>query len=295
MMTWYLWQLFYRTLPQHPLFWYRFDSGNTSSGVSRAGALRRLGMFTIAVLILPFAWLMGISFFLLMPGYLLLAATIGGSLVAFSVSRQVIREQEAGRYEQIAVTSEGDFGLSSALAMRVLRRQQNLRPLLRLVRAVHAILFFTALAIVILNFLFMRDLSEATVESGLPILLIVFAFVIMLQVDFIQALLLGALVGMISPTLGRHGDAPLLAVGMLVLLQFGLYLIVVVAVMIAMAVLNITPDFLWDIEGLLPALLTALLTVFTAHEVLMFGMWRILADRLNFNPRLLRTTERYGS
>jgi hypothetical protein len=299
MMTWYLWRLFYRTLSQHPLFWYRFASEDKSKAVKHTGVLQTIRRLVFALLIplIACAWLLFLPIPIFLLSFLLFfAAPYAGALAAFSISRQVIREIETGRYEQLAVTPDGDFGLASAVAMRVLRGQQNLRSLLRLIRAIHMILFFTAFAIGVVNILlFMEGSQEMMLESGLPTLLISVAFVGLLHIDFIQATLLGALVGMFFPTVVRRADSPFLAVCLTVMLQLGLYVVVVLLISLVNLLFSLDADLLWNTEGILLILLTALASIFILHEVMLAGLWRILSDRLNFNPRLLSTTEHHGS
>ena len=54
-------------------------------------------------------------------------------------------------------------------------------------------------------------------------------------------------------------------------------------------------DLLAHPEGILLIVLTGSGAVFVLHELMMAGMWRILSDRLNFNPRLLTTKEHDGT
>lgn len=295
MMTWYLWRLFYGALPQHPLFWYHFDFMRPASAGQQRNTLHRLGRL-MAVLIMPLVvWLLFVPLFVLLPAFLLFAATYGGALAAFSISRQATREREAGRYDQIAVTPPGDFGLAWALAARVLRRQPNLMQFQRLMRAIHGILFLTLLAVGVVNIVFLSADRALLLESGLPVLLIAVVFMGLLRLDLIQARLIGTLAGMLSPTVLRRADAPLLAVSLTLLLQFSLYLVVAIFANAIRQMLSVDADLLWNTEGFLLLLLLTLGIVFTIHEVILLGMWRILADRLNFNPQLLRTTDRYGA
>lgn len=291
MMTWRLWRLFFGTLPRHPLFWYPMYAVSAPKPAPSRNIFRRIGRLLL-VLIMPLVvWILFLPMFVMLPLLLVLAATYGGALAAFSVSRLTIREYETGRYDQIAVTPDGDFGLSWALAQRVLRRHPSMRQFLRSMRAIHAILFGTMLGISVINLLFLGSDQAFILESGLPVLLIVITFILFLRLDLMQALLIGTMVGMLSPTWTRRSDSSLLAVSLVMLLQFGMYLVVALIVAGMTMLFSLDADLLWNTEGFLIILMTVLGAVFVLHELIMAGMWRILSDRLNFNPQLLTTKE----
>jgi hypothetical protein len=299
MMTWQLWRLFYRTSPRHPLFWYRFDSLKDDAPERRQNPIVRVGRLILSLLMPLLVWFLFLPLLLVLPTFLFFAGAFGSALTAYSVSRQVMRERETGRYEQIAVTPSGDFGVASAVAMRVLRQQRNLRQFLRLIRAIHVILFMTAFAIGLINLLLLPDMRDQVLQSGLPVLLVTVSFIGILQLDLIQAMLTGALVGMLSPTILRRADTPFLAVCFVLLLQFGLYIVVAILIKLVQELFNLDADVFASTEGLLLICLIGLAAVYLVHEAILSGMWRILADRLNFNPKLLMTTvmntERHGS
>ncbi len=293
MMTWRLWRLFFRTLPLHPIFWRPFPPAPVIP--SRQRRLHRIIRAALVLVIMPITmWVLFLPIFTLLPLWILFAPIYISCFIAISISRLTIREHEAGRYDQIAVTPGGEFGLSWALALRVLRRQPSVRQFLRVMRAVHIILLMTVLGISIVNLTILSPDYALLTEVILPGLLILILFIIFLRVDLMQAMLIGAMIGMLSPTWTRRTDAPLLAGALMLLLQSSLYVVVLLIVGGLTNAFN-DADLLAHPEGILLIVLTGSGAVFVLHELMMAGMWRILSDRLNFNPRLLTTKEHDGT
>jgi hypothetical protein len=298
LMTVQLWRAFYDSLPRHPLFWQTLTSGNAPVPVQVdwRWRLRQAGAAILGLLIFIGIIALGIPILFLSYLILLAGAVLAGGHAAAGISAAIGQEQEKGRYDLIALSPPGMFGAGWALATRFLRTNRNTLRLTRLIRAFHIMCFFGAVGIVLMNVVLAAStgIVENLTESGLVELSVVIVLVCALHLDFLQAVLMGALVGILAPTYTLHTqrrlDTALVAVAMFLLIQFTLYLVIYATLNIVTAVMGMIG---LDVPVLLIALL-ALALVFITHEIALYWIWRMVQQRLNLEPRMLQTLKLFG-
>jgi hypothetical protein len=295
MMTLRLWRIFYQSLPRHPLFWLSLHRPpeKRSRGEGWQYWLRQFSSAVFGILI--FVGILALGIPLLFFSFLLIFAggLFAGGNAAAGISTAIGREQEKGRFDLVSLSPPGMFGAAWALATRFLRTNRRALRLMKLIRAFHLICFLGAMSILAMNA--MLNISTGDVESladlGIVEMLIVVLLVGTLHLDVIQAVLMGALFGILAPTYqARRVDSSMTAVGMFLAVQLLIYLAV-------FSSLNLTAALVVRLGvemSLLPLALFALIFVFLAHEIALYWIWRMVQQRLNLEPRLLQTRKLSG-
>ncbi|MBC8171433.1 MAG: hypothetical protein H7X77_07160 [Anaerolineae bacterium] len=289
MMTWYIWRIFYNSLPRHPLFWQELHppESDVSTPVWQRRLRQALVVLMVPAVFLAFFWLAAGGVLLL---YLMLftGALVAGTNAAMGVANAINQEQTKQRYDLIAMTPPGMFGIGWALGTRFLRKNRRTLRFTRLIRGFHLICLLMVVAIVLLsNFLLQgRGLGDSTISQ----LLVGVLFIVSLHLDFVQSGLIGALVGMLVPSYARRMDTNLIAPVVFIAIKLGTYLVIGVGLSFVGWLL----ERLGLIDALALFIFIALILVFITHEAALYWIWRMIEYRLNLEPDTLRTMKRFG-
>jgi hypothetical protein len=289
MMTLRLWRIFYNSLPRHPLFWQSLNSNPEASATSGKGWQWRVwqaGSALFGLVIFMGLLAFGIPILFLSYLFVFIGGLVGGGNAAVGVSGAIAEEQEKGRYDLLALSPPGMFGTGWALATRFLRTNRNALRLAKLIRAFHLICFLGVIFMVAVNAIFAVSLGmvSSLLELGIVEMVVVLLLIIALHLDFIQARLLGAMIGILAPTLNqRRVESGMTAIGIFLIAQMTIYLVIYSSINLLIAL------------GVESALLLAFLTlvfVFLLHEIALYSIWRMMRERLNLEPDLLETLKR---
>jgi hypothetical protein len=199
-----LWHGLHHALPRHPLLWYPLRSQDARlEAPSFWIEFVPTVMLMIAVIISIVLWIAyGISPLTLV----LLMDTYAGAMVTRGVTVSMQRARERGLLELMGVTPSGQMGAVWALMTRYLRRDQTLSGLHQAAAWLHATWLFALVpygVLVVVMFCSNTPANQsdfgAIFNQPLSLLngFIVFGVMVM---DYLGALVSGALVGMIVPS-----------------------------------------------------------------------------------------------
>lgn len=295
MMTPRLWRTFYDSLPRHPLFWQtlHFTPKDPITGTGWTWRLKQVASALLGLLM--FIGILALGVPLLFFSYLIvfMGGVIAGGNAAAGISSEIAREQEKGRYDLIALSPPGMFGAGWALATRFLRTNRNTLRLAKLIRAFHLICFLGVILIVVMNLVIAggTGMIESIMDTGFIEMAAVLMLIAALHLDFIQAVLLGALIGILAPSYtSRRIDSSIAAVGGFLGIQFTIYLVIYASLnLMTLLLLALGID-----STFLIALLTLIL-VYVTHEIALYSIWRMVQQRLNLESRMLQTLKRFGA
>ncbi|MEQ8673039.1 MAG: hypothetical protein RLP44_30295 [Aggregatilineales bacterium] len=221
--------------------------------------------------------------------------TLYGLFMAIRISGYVAREHQRGRFELSAVTPIGQTGVSWAICSAVYHRSKTISQLRDMVRGLYLVMYMVIgllLMIAILNLFLLEgvpitpqdwfnvidenDLIQTTLISGI----IVTAFF----VDFVQSIVTGSIVGMLTPTFTRNiVNARGIALGLFLMIQSLLYAGIALLCLIVLPI--IATGFYWQNVLLLSAL--QLLTLYIIREITIQWLWWSLAKQLEADVREL--------
>lgn len=199
-----LWHGLHHALPRHPLLWYPLRSQDARlEAPSFWIEFVPTVMLMIAVIISIVLWIAyGVSPLMLV----LLMDTYAGVMVTRGVTVSMQRARERGLLELMGVTPSGQMGAVWALMTRYLRRDQTLSGLHQAAAWLHATWLFALVpygALVIVMFCSNTPANQSDFGEifSQPLSLlngfIVFGVMVM---DYLGALVSGAMVGMIVPS-----------------------------------------------------------------------------------------------
>lgn len=210
------------------------SSENTTRRISRKlifGILSvALGLFIVALIVIPPRdLLVGLSSSLAIGlfsivGLILLSGTINGAIWTFQVATVMYRDLQEGRYDLLSLSPLGVLG-----ALWMITRQDS--------RASRVVEFFDYLVIVLFfTMIFTGSMFIYTLVQGPPTiflsqpligsLLTVGFFVLVFYLDYVQAQVIGHLCGIfLASMMDSESNAEVASVTVLVLIQFGAYLI----------------------------------------------------------------------
>jgi len=264
-----------------------------------AGVFLLVVLFVIDLLI-PFSFA---TFFIAfgIPGITLVIiiayGTVNGIQWTLRVSNAIIREHTSGMYDLLCLLPYGEAGANWALCAAHLHRNGGLQtthekrgwmmPL-----AVTMILFSVFVLVG-------RDVDRADLDaesSGLILLILTVvnfvALTSILLIDYIQSLILAALIGILVPTYTRnHFDTPVAALGSFIALQFGTYLLTVLLAFIVLPQLFIALQWTQWPASLAIAILRPVIFLLL-RDILLQLLWVLLAYRLRIAPHELHDITR---
>jgi len=296
-----LWRMFYRILPQHPVFWRKlFVRKPPHAPLTRRGKLRRLLVgFMVTALMLPILLVMSLMLGVAAVLLLLFGGLVSGLQAALGVGAAVALEYQFRRGEHIAMTPSGTVGLCWALGARHIRTDKTSLRLRRLIVAVIAFVAIGVAFVGVTNFVVVVLLGVSSVNSdtgapmvdGLAVFVPLINGVVMLGVlyaDLIQSTILGAMAGMIAGVSTRERVGALwLASALFLGGQLAFY--VFVALVIRLWVLAASP-----LEALLLMLFQVAL-ILLVREVMIHGAVWVIERTLNTDWAELVTMPRLGS
>ena len=218
-----LWHGLHNALPRHPLLWYPLRSQDTQLEAPTFWIeFVPTALLMIAVVISIILWVAyGISPLTLV----LLMDTYAGVMVTRGVTISMQRARDRGLLELMGVTPSGQMGAVWALMTRYLRRDQTLAGIHQAAAWLHATWMFAlvpfgALVLVMLCSNIPTNQSDFGAIFNQPLSLLngFIVFVVMVM-DYLGALVAGALVGMIVPSISSLRNestylAPLAYIGL---------------------------------------------------------------------------------
>lgn len=289
MMTWRIWRMFYDSLPRHPLFWQELHPLEPETRPPAWWQPLRNGVLVLAGIcaLIAFFWIV-LPFLLLLYFMLFAAALVSGTNAAIGVAGAINQEQVKRRYDLIALTPPGMFGIGWALGTRFLRKNRRTLRFTRLIRGFHLLCLLMVIGIVLLSHFLLqgRGMLEGTISQ----LLVGVFFIIALHLDFVQSGLIGALVGMLVPAYTRRLDTNLTAPVMFIGIKLGTYLVI----LIGMNLVALLLDFVGVLDNLAIFTFSGVILVFVTHEAALYWIWRMIENRLNLEPNTLRTMKRFS-
>lgn len=211
-----LWHGLHHAMPRHPLLWYPLRSQDTRfEAPSFWIEFVPTGLLMIAVVVSLVLWIAyGISPLTLV----LLLDTYAGVVVTRGVTISMQRARERGLLELMGVTPSGQMGAVWALMTRYLRRDQTLSGIHQAAAWLHASWMFAlvpygALMLVILCGSTPTNQASFGEFFSQPLSLLNGVIVLGVMVlDYLGALVSGALIGMIVPGIaGLRTEATYLA------------------------------------------------------------------------------------
>lgn len=220
---------------------------------------------------------------LFMPPILSLIGIGYGLECALRISTAIARGVEDNTYSLLALTPGGPINASWVISASALYRNRDFD---RLRTTIYGTLIFSlALAplYTLFSLVFSVDInghfmSSADVFANFVNFLTTLAVV---YLEYIQSTVQGVLVGILIPSyVNNRLDANLYALGSFLLLQFAAYSAFILA---GFGILNALIDRLPVHEGAALILLALLriVTFFAIREVILNGLWRLVATRLN--------------
>lgn len=291
-----LWRMFYRILPQHPIFWQKILRQRKRMPKQKQTRWARARRFFVVLfgvtLAIPVMALLAFPAALLVVILILFGGLASGLQAALGVSAVVSSEYQLGRGDLLSMSPHGRVGLCWALAARHIRTDKTS---LRLRRLIVAGFLFVSIGIAVVGLanivgilIVSIDRMSSTaipVSTQLEILVpLVTAVVVLavLYIDLIQSTILGAVAGMLAGIVVHdRAGATWLAAALFLLEQFAFY--VFVALVIRAGDGEQTP---------LIALLFTLLQaggILLVRELVMHGALRLAMRALNTDWRELMT------
>ena len=231
----------------------------------------------------------------LLPLSFLASGTITGMLLTSSVSNTIASERERGHYELVSVTPVGSVGASWEICHQTYRDNRLLQSLKGILFGIHLLAFFVG----VLFLIFAVGLWAALVSTNSRqydpteyasiwhMIIFYFSILVAVRIDAMQSIVVGGLVGMISPTYTSNQlDARGIAVGVYLLIQFFYYSAA------AVVCFRVIP-WAYDVTGVtkgVEATVIQVVVFFLMREAVIYVLWHILAYRLNANRRELSHT-----
>ncbi len=277
-----LWRMFYRFLPQHPVFWRKlFVRKPPRAPLTRRGKLRRVLVGSmVTALMLPILLVMSLMLGVAAALLLLFGGLVSGLQAALGVGAAVALEYQLRRGEHIAMTPSGTAGLCWALGVRHIRTDKTS---LRLRRLIVAVMLFAAIGVafvgvsnavvlVLLRGSLVNSDTGVSIIDGLAVFVPLINAAMMLGVlyaDLIQSTILGAMAGMVAGISARERAGALwLASALFLGGQLAFY--VFVALVIRLWGLATSP-----LEALLLTLFQAALILLAREAMLHGALWWI--------------------
>jgi hypothetical protein len=184
---------------------------------------------------------------------------------AMSTSDAIIREQERHTYDLFCLAPSGALGANLAICTAVLHRDDTLGWLGVLRKLLSAVL------LIVLFSILLTTISRQIIPDGFEVLrlsLDMVALVIVSYVDHVQSVVLGSLVGMLTPIFSRtRYDATVLAGGLFLAFQ-------AITLLVALVLLR-------------GSLMITLLVFCLTREFFIALLWRVLAYCLNADSTAL--------
>lgn len=270
--SWALWNGLLQP-PPHPLF-YRLHKDSSTTGIN-----------TCMVLLLAAAPLLCCGLWgLLLP---LRAASVTPVLVAIvffsssvyisawiiDISRTIATQHRNRTYDLLCAAPAGAPGVSQAICAASLHRDERLTWVIFLRRLMTGLLLFILLMILLVTAATSRDTFDLPqlLRLLLDILLLATAF----YIDHIQAIVMGCLVGMLTPARSRsRPETPFLAVGGFLILQIIIFSISLLAIT---GLLSLPTVNWWS--GII-----LLAFFYLIREMVNVALWRMLVYQLNAGP-----------
>lgn len=203
-----LWHGLNHALPRHPLLWYPLRHQDAVRDTSSFwGEFVPTIVLMFAVISSLIVWVVyGISPLTLVVVYVLLLDTYAGVSVTRGVTNSMQRARDRGLLDLMGVTPSGHMGAVWALMTRYLRRDQMLSGLHQAASWLHATWLFGLLpfaALVLITFCGSSSFNQTEFAQIFNQPLSLFNGVLMFGImimDYLGAMVGGALVGMIVPT-----------------------------------------------------------------------------------------------
>jgi hypothetical protein len=199
-----------------------------------------------------------------------------------AVSITIAREHERGTYDQLCLPPSGALGANWAICAASLHRNDALgwvNFLRKLITGTLLLIFLMILATSILT------QHGPNPLQFLLLFLDITALAAASYIDHVQSIVLGCLIGMLTPTyVPRRLDARVFGAGLFLTLQLTVYASTWVFGFLL-------PDLLFDlfgISGWLPSIALVVFRValfYALREAVILRVWRVLTERLNADPR----------
>jgi hypothetical protein len=281
MFVWQLWMALHTEQPQHPIFKLeRRTFSDPSPLVTRI--LTDVLPLVVLVLMVFSAWLLALLFIGVLLLLLISSGVVYGLIAALGVSRDMAKYRANGRYDLVAMTPDGVFGVVWAVGANFLQRADSLGYLrwamYRLYIAAFCMLVFALVfSAAVLNGEPSRYDANPFLTYLLPGLANALIWLGIHALDFTRSALTGTLIGWLAPTYTTsRRETHLLALALYLMLQIFTYLLfwVVGGQMFA----------LWfSGAGAVLLNLLRLLLVVGIRELTLRGLWELLLWRLNIS------------
>ncbi|MCU0498161.1 MAG: hypothetical protein MUF87_12485 [Anaerolineae bacterium] len=265
--TWRLWWDLHQEPVAHPLFRPK-DPPNTATAprprwrvLLTDTLLPIIGLgFVLATLWYWAMVLLGSVVFVIVFGGLLY-----GGYATVKLSQQIIRYQEQGIYDLLALTPSGRMRTHWAMAARFLQDNQMLTVFRAMMTRLYLLLYLAALVWLLAIPMFFYLSGETQILDITPIL--IFAIGVTAHVsDMTRAALNGVLVGMVVPLYTtKRSDTLLITIGVYLALQalfYGIYLVVGVQMINLLA-----------IPSVLVQAMLQLVILYAMREIWLRGLW----------------------
>ncbi len=224
----------------------------------------------------------------LLPLLFLASGTITGMLLTSNVSNIIASERERGHYELVSVTPVGSVGASWEICHQTYRDNRLLQSLKGILFGIHLLAFFVGVLFLVfavglwtvLVSTNSRQYDPAEYASIWYMIIFYFSILVAIRIDVMQSIVVGGLVGMISPTYTSNQlDARGIAVGVYLLIQFFFYSTV------AFVCFRIVPwaYTIMDVTKGVEATVIQVVVFFLMREAVTYALWYVLAYRLNAN------------
>lgn len=282
-----LWRTLRQPMTHHPFFSRRWgvENGDESDGL-RMRWLPSLGLLAMATLYIWIAWqVFLIPIETILNLFLVVGSSAGGLNAAVGISAALGREREQGRYELVGLTLPGAVGATWAIAARHLCRSTWSQFL-------HYGLTLLHLAgLLALGISFVTNPVGGSLAQVLNYALSLLIFLLLIRVDYIQTVVLGALLGMVVPNfIPSRGDAYRVGLSAFVGLQLGsIILLILIEASLGRTL------FLFGLQAdLVAAGLLRLVILYGLRETAVAALWFLLAWQLNTDLNEVRTIARLG-
>jgi hypothetical protein len=292
MMTWRLWRALTHPPYRNPLFWRSVSTRESETSRIRPWlngriVLAGLVLFVCGGMVFP-RHINGIVMagFLIIP-FLLLIFTFNGLIYGLvwgvRISSSIAKSYEANTFDLLALAPTGALGATWAMGTGCLYRNRNLGDLN------FPETWTIRLFVIIFTSMTLASLAGSGQGSNLVVLVLVYVLVLMagFYVDDIQSIILGSLVGMLTPIYARTRlDARLWTLGMYLLVQIATYVSSLLAGFVLLPAfyehLKITGPY-----TTLSLPIMGLIVFFGIREIFNTVLWYDLARRLNADPKEL--------
>ncbi len=280
-----LWRVLKSPAREHPAFIWASRQPVRRGGISLWIVLCVVGFYVLLSMVVgnnvpPGSRAALTAFALMLPLGLLLfifSGTAYGAIWSMRISHTLLTAHNTGLYDLIATSPDGGQGASWAVAKGCLHRDKLFE---RIPDAEAPIQSRTVLVILaaIVGLMFTTEQGRAAV---IPIVLMLMVLTA-LQIDYMQSAVLGALVGMLTPTFAG-AEARTWALGLFLSLQVLAYLLVLIAVLVALpALYRLGPAWMstYGLGGL-----PELLVFYAAREPMLRGLYGLLQHQLGEDMR----------